>query len=413
MPYPARAIVGDLTKGPLKDERLSQVDAVIHLAGESVGDGRWTNERKRKLVDSRVLATNNLFESTGLAPKAVLGGSAVGYYGDRGDEVLDEGAGAGKDFLAELCVNWEAATNRFKERGARVVLLRTAMVLSRRGGALMPLIPLFRTGLAGKLGSGEQWMSWIHLEDHVALQIHLLESDVHGPVNMAAPEPVTNIEFTKVLAQRLDVSAAVPAPAIALKLALGEKAALVLSSQRAMPAKAIASGFKFEFTDLGAALQDLFPAGEEGEELYETEQFVPGKIDGLFEFFSDARNLQKITPPMLDFHIVGDVPKPIHENALINYKLKIRGVPIRWQTRIAQWNPPHSFVDTQEEGPYGFWHHTHTFEPMEGGVLMKDRVRYRLPYGKIGKAVGSLVRSDVEGIFKFRHQVIGDMFGRN
>lgn len=412
LPYPAQVIVADLAKGTIEDGRLSQIDAVIHLAGESVGEGRWTSERKRKLVDSRVLATANLFNSAGLNPKVVLGASAVGYYGDRGDEVLTEDSGPGDDFLADLCVKWEQASNRFKEKGARVVLLRTAMVLSRRGGALTPLLPLFRTGLAGKLGGGSQWMSWIHLEDHVRLQVHLLTSEIDGPVNMCAPAPVTNADFTKHLADRLGVTAAVPAPALALKLALGEKSALVLASQRAVPAKALANGFKFTYADLGAALQELFPAGEEGEELFETEQFVPGKLDDLFSFFSDAGNLQKITPPMLDFHIVGEVPKPIRQDAIINYKLKIRGVPVRWRTRIAEWNPPMSFVDTQEEGPYGFWHHTHTFEPLKNGVLMKDRVRYRLPYGKIGKAVGALVRSDVEGIFKFRHQVIGDLFGK-
>lgn len=241
---------------------LAGHDAVVHLAGDNIASGRWTPEKKARIRDSRVEMTQRLCE--GLAklaspPRVVVCASAVGFYGNRGDEILREESPPGADFLAEVCCEWEAAARPAANAGIRVVHLRFGVVLSASGGALAQMLTPFRLGLGGVIGNGRQWMSWITLDDAVGvIGRALTDESLRGPVNAVAPQPVTNREFTKTLGRVLHRPAIVPLPAFAARLALGEMAdALLLSSQRVEPAKLVACGYRFLFPELNGALRRL------------------------------------------------------------------------------------------------------------------------------------------------------------
>ena len=236
-------------------------DAVINLAGEPIVDVYWSERRKQLLRDSRIALTRKLVQcvaASKLKPAVLLSGSAVGYYGDSGDTELHETASAGNDFAAQLCVDWEAEALLAENHGVRVCLLRTGLVLSKNGGLLERMLLPFKLGLGARLGSGRQWMSWIHIADYVASVLRLLnDGQARGPFNMTAPQPVTNAEFTRALAESLHRRAFLFAPEPALRLVMGERAALLVEGQRVFPAKLVAGGGVFKYPDLAGALDDL------------------------------------------------------------------------------------------------------------------------------------------------------------
>lgn len=255
-------IAWDPDAGTIDAGAFEGVDAVVHLAGAGIGDRRWNEDRKRVILESRTRSTDLL--ATTLAgldrpPAALLSGSAIGYYGDRGDEVLTEASGPGHDFLADVVVAWEAAAAPAVEAGIRTVYLRTGIVLSPEGGALAKVLPLFRLGAGGKLGNGRQWWSWISLRDEIAAITHLLTSAVSGPVNLTAPEPVTNAAFTKALGTVLGRPTVVPVPAFGPKLLLGGELAeaLLFTSACIRPTVLEGDGYVFAHRDVTAAFRDL------------------------------------------------------------------------------------------------------------------------------------------------------------
>jgi uncharacterized protein len=243
-------------------EPAMPLDALIHLAGEPVA-GLWTAAKRQRIRDSRVAFTENLIQHLATwsrPPAAVLSASGVGYYGDRGEETLTESSSPGSGFLAEVCIGWEAAALRAQQLlGARVVCFRTGLVLGNEGGALPPMRRAFSFGLGGRFGSGRQWMPWIHIADEVGLMLWAAENaHVTGPLNLTAPNPATNAEFTRTLAQTLHRPAFLPAPAFALKAVLGEMAQeMLLSSQRTQPTAAQAGGYAFQYPVLAPALAQL------------------------------------------------------------------------------------------------------------------------------------------------------------
>lgn len=248
-------------KGQLGDEALNGVDAVVLLSGAGIGARRWTDSYRRELVRSRTgpvsLVATRLAQriDRGLAPVRLVTASAVGYYGDRGETILTESSGPGDGFLADLCVAWEGATEPAVAAGCSVAHARTGIVLSESGGALGRLLPLVRLGLAGPLGPGRQWWPWITLEDEVRALAHLLTSSLTGGINLAAPEPVRNRELIRALAHAAHRPAAVPAPAWALRLALGGFAGDLLASQRVIPEALTADGFAFTSASIEDAAQ--------------------------------------------------------------------------------------------------------------------------------------------------------------
>jgi uncharacterized protein (TIGR01777 family) len=237
---------------------FEEVEVVFHLAGEPVAQGRWSAAKKQRIRDSRVLGTRNLVASIANIlprPRVLVCASAIGYYGDRGDELLEETSPAGQGFLADVCRAWEAEALEAEKHGVRVVLARMGLVLAPRGGALERMRVPFRLGLGGKLGSGQQWMSWVHLDDAVGLLLHAAtRKELRGPLNVVSPSPVTNQDFTRQLAHALDRPAVLPVPRLALSLALGEVSEVLLESQRVLPRVAQQSGYAFAYAELGPAL---------------------------------------------------------------------------------------------------------------------------------------------------------------
>ncbi len=246
---------------PLAPESVSGFDAVIHLAGESIV-GRWTEAKKRRILQSRVQGTRNLAEALAAAPqppRLLISASAIGYYGDRGDETLREDSPSGSGFLPEVCREWEAASEPAAQAGIRTVQMRFGLVLSRSGGALQKMLPPFRMGVGGNMGNGRQWWSWVDIDDLVGAIQQVIKTDrLRGPVNVVAPSPVRNAEFTKTLASVLSRPAIFPMPAFAARLVFGQMGdELLLASQRVEPAKLMASGYAFRKPGLRRALEDI------------------------------------------------------------------------------------------------------------------------------------------------------------
>ena len=258
----AAEIFWDPSKGVLNAAELEGFDAVVHLAGESIAEGRWTDEKKRRIRESRVKGTTLLSETLAKLnqkPEVLVSASAVGFYGSRVDEVLTEQSASGSDFLAEVCREWELATQSAAQAGVRVVNLRFGVILSREGGALMKMLFPFRMGVGGKLGSGQQYMSWIALDDAVGAIEHAIENkSLRGPVNAVAPDAVTNKEFTKALGHALKRPTIFPVPAFAARLVFGEMAdATLLASQRAEPERLKGTGYIFKFPEVEGALKHV------------------------------------------------------------------------------------------------------------------------------------------------------------
>ena len=250
----------DPQRGLTNPDRLEGVGAVVHLAGENIAGGRWTEQRKQRIRDSRVVGRTTLARSlAGLQqpPRVMVCASAVGIYGDRGDELLDEASPPGSGFLADVCREWEQATEPAAAAGIRVVNLRIGLVLSRRGGALQAMLLPFKLGVGGRVGSGRQYWSWIALDDLVGAILHAIDSSqLGGPVNAVSPNPATNAEFTKTLGRVLGRPTIVPLPAFAAKLVLGQMAQdLLLASTRVVPRRLTESGFTFQFPELEPALR--------------------------------------------------------------------------------------------------------------------------------------------------------------
>ena len=256
-----RAWTPDGTVGAWAAE-LKGADAIINLAGEGIGDRRWNAARKKALLDSRVLATRSLvgaLRQVAPPPAVLINASGIGYYGDRGDEVVTEATGHGDDFLAHLCLDWEREAEQASAT-SRVVIVRSALVLHPDGGALAQMLTPFRFGVGGPVGSGRQYMPWIHLDDWVSLVVWLLTTrEARGAFNAVAPTPVTNRAFSHALGRALHRPSFMPVPAFALRVLFGELAESLLTGQRAIPARASELGFTFRFEQLDAALRDLFP----------------------------------------------------------------------------------------------------------------------------------------------------------
>lgn len=252
---PWNALAGEPAADALRDAA-----AVIHLAGEPVAH-RWSEEVKRGIRDSRVMGTRHLVSAIGKLnerPQVLISASAIGYYGDRGDEILNEAAAPGDDFLARVCVEWERETRRAMEHNVRPVALRFGIVLGKEGGALKQMLGPFRAGIGGPVGSGRQWASWIHQDDAVELLLFTLRNQrMAGPLNATAPHPVRNVEFAKLLGHAVHRPSLVPTPKLALKVMFGEMAQVILASQRVVPEAATRAGFVFRYPELEGALRQI------------------------------------------------------------------------------------------------------------------------------------------------------------
>jgi uncharacterized protein (TIGR01777 family) len=255
-------VAWDPEAGTIDLASLEGADAVVHLAGENIAEGSWTDEKKKRIRESRVKGTRLISESLAqlpTPPRTLISASAIGFYGNRGDEVLTEESASGSDYLAVVCREWEEATTAAAEKGVRVVNLRFGIILSTKGGALAKMLTPFQVGVGGRLGSGKQFMSWVDIADVTgAIRQALRSETLSGPVNVVAPNPITNRKFTKTLGRVLSRPTLFPVPAFAVRLAFGEMAdALLLASQRVEPAQLKKSGYEFKYTELESSLRHV------------------------------------------------------------------------------------------------------------------------------------------------------------
>ena len=408
-PFPARHI----SWNEVETGSFPEIDGVVNLAGETVASWPWNAAKKAAILGSRIDAIKALhagFTRKGAWPQVWVNASAIGFYGDRDDEDLDETSNRGTGFLADVCQAWEGALSSVPPT-VRVVRLRLGVVLARHGGALDAMMPAFRMGIGGVLGSGQQWMSWIHIDDVVGLFMAALSQDAwRGVVNGVAPHAVRNRDFTKMLGKVVRRPTFCAVPGFLLKF-LGEFSSLFLGSAKVLPRAAIQWGYKFRYTDCREALSQIldFQARWGVYEFYR-EQWVPRNKAELWPFFCDVYNLERLTPEILNFKVLGMSTPEVGEGTFIDYKLLIRGVPARWRTKILDWQPGEKFVDTQLKGPYALWHHTHEFQEMGGGTLMTDRVLYKLPLWPFSDVMLPLIRADIKKIFAYRRTVVAKLF---
>lgn len=441
-PERARAVLGtgprlcrtDISDSGLRAE-LSHVHAVIHLAGEPLFGPRWNDRRRAELRSSRVDTTARLARALAASarkPKAFVVGSAVGFYGPRGDELVDERSAGGSDFLSHLCRDWEEAAEPAVAAGVRTAWIRTGIVLGPEGGALAKMLPPFQFGLGGKLGSGKQWMPWIHVDDWIELVMRALQDErFSGPLNASAPTPVTNADFTKALGRALSRPTPFPAPAFALKLALGDVSDLLLTGARVVPARAESLGFRFRFPDIDSALTDLlradhkiaigpskdapqheYIARHKPRYLLQSRMRVDAPLEQVFAFFSRSENLGTITPPTMSFSLESRPPIEMRVGREIDYKVKLGPVELDWRSRIDTWQPGEVFSDSQLAGPYSSWWHEHRFVRDGQRTIMEDRVWYSPPLGPIGALAQKLiVAPKLRTIFGYRARAMQLRFG--
>ncbi len=411
LPYPCEVFAWDGLQDPIPAPALAGVEAVMHLAGESIAGQRWRPEVKQRLRDSRILGTRHLIEAlTRHEVQVLIGASAIGYYGERGDEVVDEDSGPGQDFLAELCRDWEREL--FAAKGPRTVAMRIGVVLDQGDGALAKMAPPFRDGYGAALGSGKQWLSWVHREDLVRMFLWALtNTSANGVYNAVAPQPETNRRLSECLAAHFRTWQLPKVPAPVLRIGLGEMASFLLASTRVTPRRLAQEGFTWQYPELGPALTATLPPLRPFEQYRVFAQYLPQPPEALFPFFEDAYNLEAITPPWLHFKVLGMDSEQIGPGTHIDYRLRLHGLPVRWQSLIESFDPPRQFVDRQTKGPYRSWHHTHTFAPLGSGTLMGDLLRYRLPASAVGHALASWkVERDVQAIFAYRRERLAERF---
>ncbi len=415
---------------------VARADAVINLAGEPVLGGRWSASRREALSRSRIGLTTSIADAIGRAakrPAVLVSASAVGYYGDRGDEVVDENSPGGNDFLAGLCRDWEQAAQRAAQAGVRVFIPRIGAVLGLDGGALAQMLPPFQFGAGGPIGNGRQYMPWIHLFDLVELIATALEDPRYaGPAIAAAPYPVSSREFAHTLGRVLRRPSFLPVPAAALRVIFGDGASVLTSGQRVNPARLKELGFRWRFETLEAALRNILTEGDPAIEALGTgspkpanpensrylEKNRPGfvlrhatRVDApiaqVFAFFSKPQNLGVMTPADMRFQIEGPVPGQIAQEAAIDYTLRVGPIPLHWRTHIEAYQPERLFIDSQERGPYRSWWHEHYFQAEDGATMMEDRVYFAPPFGMLGALASHVVvMPALRRIFRFRAQAM-------
>ena len=392
-------------------ECLEGSDALVNLIGEPI-KGRWTKTKKLLIHRSRTVSIRNLaavLTTMDNPPLRFVSASAVGYYGDRGDDELTETSGPGEGFLSEVVQAWEDGLEPLRDAGFSITPLRLGLVLSNHGGVLRQLLFPWLLGLGVKIGNGSQWWPWIHIEDAVALIDRALKGRMPiGPVNAVAPEQVTQIEFANTLAKVLDRPRMFGVPKFVIQCLLGEMAFELTASRRAVTCD---SGYEYRFPTLDLALQDLLSTG--GAELnglrrYQTEMSVDAPIYEVFDFFSDPGNLEQITPPWLNFKMMTPQPLTMGFGTIIDYRLRLHRIPITWQSEITEWDPPQRFVDVQNKGPYSHWTHTHEFKELEGRTVVRDTVYYAAPGGSMVDRL--FVRKDLDRIFLYRQCKLRELF---
>lgn len=412
--YPCEVFSWDGGRELPPQEAFDGVTHVIHLAGENIAAKRWSDERKRQLVESRVRSTQFLrqrIQTLAQKPEYFLSASAVGFYGNRGDELLNEKSSRGQGFLSDLCEAWEKSVREIQELGVNTLSARFGVVVSELGGALEKMLPVAQLGFLGPIGLGGQWMSWIALPDLVQAIIFCCENKIPGVRNFCSPYAVTQKEFTEELCRAVARPMGPPVPPLALKVMYGEMSHVLTDSQRVVDVELEKDGFEFKHAKIADAFSDLFPTHKGGEYWKIDFQYFKQPRAEVFDFFKRETNLERITPEFLGFKVLSKSTEDIREGTVITYRIKVHGIPLEWVTLIRKFKENEVFIDTQEKGPYAKWHHTHSFEDLGSGTLVTDRVVFKLPVGWLGQLGGYWkVKNDVDQIFAYRRKVMAEIF---
>ena len=419
----------DLSNDEALAEALKRSDALVHLAGSPIVGTHWRNGKPSHYA-SRVALLERLHRflpPTGAGgPQTVISASAVGIYGEgRGDQELSEATAAGSGPIASLCQAWEDAADLFQTGQRRVVKLRCGVVLGQEGGALLKLAQLARLGLSGRIGGGRQWVSWIHMNDLVALILQSIEDRLlSGAVNATSPNPCTQQTLSRAVAAAVSRPLQAPVPAVALRLRYGAAASVLTDSHRVLPVAATEARFDFKFPSLEAALDDCLGASAQSTvrrvkdshhgnawRLTDTMD-VEAPLEEVSRFFANPHNLGAITPAWLSFQFL-QIPDALTEGARLIYQIRIGGLPMRWVTRLTRWDLPLEFRDEQERGPYRVWNHSHSFERLShGGTRIRDEVIFAARFGVFGRLAERLfVCNQVRRIFAYRRAVTARRFG--
>ena len=397
----------------LPNEALEKVTAVINLAGESIVNRSWSDSYRQRIRESRIYSTRALVTAINRmkkAPEVVIQASAVGYYGlEERSESCTEGSRSGTDFLASVCKEWEAEALNISSE-TRLCIARIGVVLGLSGGLLSKVWPIYTAGLGASFGRGKQWMNWIHLDDLCRFMLTALsQPDYHGCYNLVSPNNVTNKIFHESLCRYSRSVKRLSVPKLCLKTVLGGRSQLMLHAPLVRSERLDNQKFSFSYESLDAALDQLFKNRHNPQSQYlYRKQWVSASKDDVWKFMSSASNLEKITPPWLQFKIVSQSTSNIQERTLIKYRLKLHGFPISWKSQIVDWKPIDSFSDVQRKGPYRLWYHQHVMSALGEGTVIEDLVDYQLPFFPLGEVVLPLVKSDVEKIFDYRQQKIDD-----
>lgn len=421
-------------------QHLEISDAVLNLAGKPLIGNIWTKANKKAFWESRVGLTSILSEEIRkcTSPPAVLvSASAVGFYGDRGDEILTEESKEGEGFPSDLCRAWEKAALDTESKRTRVCVLRLGIVLGREGGILGLLTPFFQTGIGGYLGNGLQYIPWINLLDVLRIIKDCIEQpSFSGIFNCTSPNPVRSREFSRQVASLTSAKIVIRVPTFLPKMVLGEAGGHFAIGQYVTPARLIDNGFKFAFDNIIESLHyeydykdisikkfDRLSNSMERDKIigqhakrghYELRSTSELNTDPetAFSFFSSPLNLGLATPSWVGFQIK-EAPETIRVGARISYTIRVLGIPFRWVTEIIAWEPVNRFIDIQTRGPYSLWCHEHIIRRKEDGqTVMEDRVIYKMPLGILGRAIHRLMVMDqLKRIFRFRQRVIALRFG--
>lgn len=411
LPYPAHLFSWQEGYG-VPAEALAGVETIINLAGEPIATGRWSKKKKIRIVESRFLTTRSLVEACkGSTVKQLIQASAIGYYGPSAlkdhTTFFTEQSNPGAGFLPETALQWEDPLTALPE-GIRRVTMRLGVVLGETGGALDEIIKPYTLGVGMVVGSGHQYMSWIHIEDLCRFVVEAIANDTYaGAYNLTAPQPMTMRELHSHLKKYYSGWDSLKVPSLVLKIILGEKAQIITDSSRTAPQRLLDQGFTFKYSDISSCITAILGEKKEPSSHLVFRQWVPCKREEVWSFFADEKNLEKITPPWLNFRIKNMSTKKIEKGSLINYKLKIHQLPIAWRTEISQYQEPDFFQDIQLKGPYKKWHHTHLFSNLGEGTLIEDKIDFQVPLGHIGRLLAlQYVTNDVKKIFSYRMKVI-------
>lgn len=381
--FPYKVIQGNLAESSIPALAELNLDAVFHLMGESVSQ-RWTEKVKKQLRQSRIQSTLNLKKSLGDSfnqLKVFIGTSAIGFYGNAREQTLTEESPRGKGFLAELCEEWELAQKAPEvdsTKSPRIILFRLGLVLSAKGGALAKMLPAFKANLGGRIGTGEQWQSWIHIDDLIAMFMEAINSSQwEGVVNAVAPEPVKNQKFTNCLERTLGVTAVMPIPAHALELIMGEMSEILLDSQRVLPKKALEFGFQFQFKRLDLALQNLLPLASRGVTQHVSEYYFEKPMDQVEKQLA---------------------PQGFTVGAIATKLIKVG--PTQWsmKTVVERVEDGKFFSEIQVAGPFQFWRRTLELTNLKSGLFVIETTQVSGILGWLSQRWGRLIGSATTGL---------------